>query len=508
MRAVTAATVDASTLEEILRPRSGWVVERRVSDTRFEATGGAVADYVRTVEATANADGTRRVRQTVEFSLAIPYWAWLYALPVKRELARLAPREGTRWWSPPDAFDPRAASVLANLSVLSAVSGFLGVLLSQTLTFAADQFDADTAQQGVGLSVVRADFVIALGLIALADRRGRRTVILGSGVASCMFTLAGAAAPSLPWLIATQVGARGCGAAMAICIGIMAAEEMPRNSRAYAVSILSVSGALGAGVPILLLFVADLDPNGWRLLFALAVLGLPLIRIVARQLPESRRFGMPHAQAPIGGHGRRFWLLAVSGLLFAIFFAPAWQFTNEYLRAERGYSAGRISLFTVLTNIPGGIGIVVGGRLADVRGRRVVGAVATLGGVGATVLMFLATGWPLWGWSVVGSVLGAASVPALGVYGPELFPTSLRGRANGVISLLGRLGSVAGLVLVGVLAKSLGGLGPALAVLSIAPVMVALLIVVAYPETAHLELEDINPEDRVDSFSGVSVASP
>jgi len=194
------------------------------------------------------------------------------------------------------------------------------------------------------------------------------------------------------------------------------------------------------------------------------------------------------------GHGRRFLLLAVSGFLLNLFLAPAAQFSNEYLRTERGFSAGRIALFTFITATPGSIGIIVGGRLAE-RGRRVVAAIGVAGGVGATVLMFLVSGWPLWVWSLTGSILGAATVPALGVYGPELFPTSLRGRANGLITVPARLGSVAGLLAVGFLATSLDTLGPAMALLALGPAVLAVVIMVAYPETAHLELEKLNPED-------------
>jgi len=101
----------------------------------------------------------------------------------------------------------------------------------------------------------------------------------------------------------------------------------------------------------------------------------------------------------------------------------------------------------------------------------------------------------VWAWSAGGSIVGAATVPALGVYGPELFPTKLRGKANGIITALGRAGGVLGLLAAGFLSTRLGSLGPALAVLSIGPAALAVLILVAYPETAHRELEDLNPED-------------
>jgi len=105
----------------------------------------------------------------------------------------------------------------------------------------------------------------------------------------------------------------------------------------------------------------------------------------------------------------------------------------------------------------------------------------------------------MWVLSVAGAICGAMVVPALGVYGPELFPTSLRGRANGGISILGVTGSVLGLGIAGALSDRWNGLGPALALLAIGPLLMAVLVLVKYPETVHRELEDLNPEDRLDA---------
>ena len=175
--------------------------------------------------------------------------------------------------------------------------------------------------------------------------------------------------------------------------------------------------------------------------------------------------------------------------------APASQFLNDFLRDDLGYSAARISAFTLITNTPGFIGIVVGGRLADLRGRRIVGAVAMAGGVGLTVAMYLSQGWSLWVLSIAASIVGAAAVPALGVYGPELFATTARGRANGLIAVLGVTGSALGLLIVGSLSDRLGGIDKAIPYVAIGPAILAVLILVAYPETAHRALEELNPED-------------
>ena len=39
-------------------------------------------------------------------------------------------------------------------------------------------------------------------------------------------------------------------------------------------------------------------------------------------------------------------------------------------------------------------------------------------------------------------------------------------------------------------------IGPAMAVVAAGPLLLALLIALAFPETARRELEDLNPEDR------------
>ena len=147
------------------------------------------------------------------------------------------------------------------------------------------------------------------------------------------------------------------------------------------------------------------------------------------------------------------------------------------------------------TNLPGGIGIVIGGKLADQRGRRMVATVALIVGVSANLMIFFGSGWTIWAVSTVSALVGAAVVPALGVYGPELFPTSSRSLANGGLTLAGVAGAVTGLVAVGALADRWGEFGPPLALTAVGPLIVVFLILTVYPETAHKSLEELNPED-------------
>jgi predicted MFS family arabinose efflux permease len=317
-----------------------------------------------------------------------------------------------------------------------------------------------------------------------------------SAYGACAVAATGALAPNLAWLGISQTVARGLSTALALLLAVLSAELVPRNSRAWTVSILALTAALGSGMAVWCLPLADLGEPAWRLLYLVPLLGLPFTRWVIRGLPESGRFLAAAERPPARAHAGRFWLLAASAFLGATFLAPASQFMNDFLRDDLDFSAARITLFTLLTNTPGFIGIVIGGRLADQRGRRVVGAVALAGGVGLTVAMYQSQGWSLWAFSIAATIIGAAAVPALGVYGPELFATTARGRANGLISVLGVVGSAIGLLVVGSLSDRDGGIGAAIPYVAVGPALLALLIVVAYPETAHQELEDLNPEDR------------
>jgi MFS family permease len=258
-----------------------------------------------------------------------------------------------------------------------------------------------------------------------------------------------------------------------------------------------MTGALGAGIALWVLPIADLGERSWRVLYLVPLVFVPVVIHFGRLIPESRRFVRSHLNVPLAGHYRRLVLVALTWFLLNVFGGPQSQFLTEYLRDERGMSAAMISLFIVLTSTPASIGIVVGGRLADTRGRRVVGAVAATVGTVLIALSFVFGGPAMWIAALLGGIVSAAIVPAIAVYGPELFPTSLRGRANGIVSMTAMGGSVVGLVAAGRLEEGLGSFGRTMSLLAVAPVLMALVVLLFFPETARRELEEINPEDDI-----------
>jgi predicted MFS family arabinose efflux permease len=219
-------------------------------------------------------------------------------------------------------------------------------------------------------------------------------------------------------------------------------------------------------------------------------------------MPETRRYAALAARQARRGrvrevvdrsYGPRFVILAATAFLTSVFSAPSAQLTNKYLDDERGFSNSGISLFRAVTNgVPGLAGLVLGGRLAEQRGRRPVAAFGLAASTVAQVTFFLIGGPSLWLASTVAIVFAGGATVALGTLDAELFPTEVRGTGNALLLVCGVAGSVVGLLLAGLLADALG-LGPAIAVCGVAPFLAALLLVPRLPEAAHRKLDDVSP---------------
>jgi len=494
---------DSSELARLRTSRDDIVAERSDGTDRWVVEHGPFSHYERRLTAESDDGSSWRVTQTYDFALAVPVWGRLFHRPVRHALRHRRDSYGY-WWAPPDRLDQRAATVLGLLAAIQIVDGYLGTVLTQTLTFAANEFGRDNTAQGLVLGGVRAGVLIALVTVAAADRRGRRTLLIAAGIGSSAFTVLGGFSTGLWMLGSTQLVARGMSTAMGILIVIIAAEEMPARSRAWAASVLVLSAGLGSGMAVWVLPVADLDVRGWRVVYLVAGLGIIVVVAVGRRLPESLRFQKLLHDRPvrrddaetIARRRRRLILLAGSAFLVAMFAAPASGFQNDFLKDERGFSAAQISLFTLVTSTPAGLGVLLGGFLAEAKGRRPTGAIGLVLGTSLAALAFFSAGAGLWLLTLGGVVLGGMAVPALAVYGPELFGTHDRGRANGTIVTVGVAGSAVGLLLTGVLSDSMGGsVAPVLALLALGPLIVAGLVLTLYPETAATELEDLNPED-------------
>ncbi|CAN5538877.1 MFS transporter [soil metagenome] len=371
-------------------------------------------------------------------------------------------------------------------------------------TTIADQVALSGTTLGVGLAVIRLASVASLPLAGLADRRGRRSVLIGCCAGGLALTAAAALSPSFWWLVAVFALGRPLLSATNAVAGVVAAEETRSADRAKAIALITAGYGTGAGLTALVRGVGG-GQVGFRLLFALALVPLALLPFAGRLLEEPDRYARLRAPAgdaslrPRLGHVApllRPRLVLLAALTFAIAFVtgPVNAFLFVYAEGVVGLTPASTAL-VVLAAAPVGLaGLLTGRWAADRFGRRRTAGLAHVAVAvgGAVTYTSGVTG------AVAGYLLGAifaasAYAPSAGALGTEVFPTSVRATAAGWLTVAGVLGAVAGLLAFGLVADAFGSFGPA-AVAVAAPVALAAVGYAGLPETRGLELEESAPE--------------
>lgn len=478
-------------------PRSDLLVEQPDGADAWTMAEGPFDRYRRTLEVgRADGSGVRTVVERTEYKVAVPFW-WPYlAWPLRRALADRNREPRGRWWWPREVVAADTARLISLVATIAAMAGYMGVLIGQTITFAARDFGVDDSVQANTLAGVRVGVLVSMVLITRADRIGRRPLLIWFTFGAIVFSALGAAAPSMVALGGAQTIARGLTTGLLTLTALAATEEVPARSRAMAIAVMYVTTGFGAALVLWVLPLADVAPGGWRILYLVPLLFLPALWRVARRLPETRRFEAAAAsQAPGAINWGRFILVGFTALVAAMFASPASQLRNEFLSGDLGFTAAQISVFQLLVSIPATLAVPVGGHLADRFSRRWIGAGGLIVSSLAAAASYQLSGLWLWITASIGFTVAAGTVPALRGYQVELFPTRARARVGGMIDTLAVTGSAIGLVTVGWLSVRWDDLGAAIGVMVFAPLAVAVVIFVFFPETARVELEELNPTD-------------
>ena len=417
---------------------------------------------------------------------------------------RTPPMRLPTWALPSDTLTLRQRRIVLLMAMASMSAAFTNTLFTQTVAYAADEFGVATSGQGIGAAVVRWGILICLPLVVLADRRGRRPMILLVAWVAPIVCALGALAPSFPALVATQTIGRPLGLTLDILIAVIAIEEMPKNSRAFATGLLAMFSGFGAGTAVMALPLADLGERSWRLVYLITLIWLGVAIALTKWLPESQRFEKQHTVfstrhlRKLPALRRNLGRICTVVFLTNVYIATASIFQNRYLKDTRDYSALLVALFTIATSLPAGLGLLVGGRIADERGRRLLGATMVPLGAILMALSFVVSGPTMWFVAITGGLAFGLSYPAMAVYRGELFPTHVRSIAGGIIMTSALIGGSIGLIGGGYVLDTGIQYGTVMMWLALGPVVASLIVWFRYPETAHMELEDIVPDD-VDS---------
>ncbi len=399
---------------------------------------------------------------------------------------------------PPDRFAPRDRRIVLLMALAAYVQGFAQAQATNTLPFARISLGLSAGEMSQILAITRVGSVLALAFSFYGDRNGRRRPFLSAFTILVVANVATAFAPNPTIYTVLQGTVRMTATAVGVLALVYLAEELAPSIRAYGIAIYGGAASFGAGTALFALPIAETSRDAWRSLFAMTAIGVVFLPLLFSRLKESRAFRDPSRKANLfsalgGSHFASFWVFALISLLAAAFSAVSLTFALERLVNELAIETNRAVAVMLIGGTAGGIGFLLGGRLADTWGRRpttILGFTMSLaGGLG----LYWFDSLPLIVLAVAVSSLGSfAAVPALGAHRNELFPTSIRATAVVWLNTIGVLGSIGGLA-IGRIAIDEIGLTMTVSYLGIGMALAALLILLL-PETRGqvLDLESTN----------------
>jgi MFS family permease len=364
----------------------------------------------------------------------------------------------------------------------------------------ADQAGLSGTQLGLGLAVIRLAALASLPLAGLADRYGRRTMVLVTVAVGLTVTVAAAASPGYWWFVAVFALGRPFLSATNALTQVTAAEQTASSDRAKAVAFVAAGYGVGAGLIAIVHSLAS-SALGFRGILALAGLGLLLLPVIARWVTEPDRFEVAAAAADhplpvLGAVGPRFRsrLAIVALLAFAIsvITGPANSFVFLYAQNVVHLSGVVTAGMVVGAGAAGLVGLLLGRWLADRIGRRPTGAIGMVGVAVCGAVLYSGSRPALVVGYLAGVFAGSVFAPALGSMISELFPTGIRASVAGWWLVAGVVGAAAGLVVFGAVAD-VGARFALAAAVTFLPAAAAAGLFWLVPETVGREPEDLWP---------------
>jgi len=422
------------------------------------------------------------------------------------------------WWIPPFLGGVPASLAPEHLRLLGVLTFALFFenydisVLGNALPQLAASFGLSKNALGDFTSVTRLGALPAFLFVPLADRLGRRRMVLLSVIGMSLGSLLTASSQTATQFVLCQFATRTFLITAAVVAIVIVTEEFPAEHRGWGIGMLSGVSAIGFGMGALMYGFVNRLPLGWRALYLAGIVPLLLLPWLRRGVTETRRFTLARGEtlaregigaALSGGlrplaalfrqHPRRAVALGLIGSLSSAGVGVSFQFISEFLQTMRGWTPGAFAGMSIFFGAFGIIGNPMAGRLADRFGRRAVivsvllafPLVTTAFYAGPAALVALP-------WTVM-VFLNMASGVMLRALTTELFPTAFRGAAGGTQAMLETLGVVASLFLY---SRAMGWLGNqelVIPLLSLTTVVAAAAVFLV-PETARRELEQISGE--------------
>ncbi|MDX2345214.1 MAG: MFS transporter [Acidimicrobiia bacterium] len=389
-------------------------------------------------------------------------------------------------------FTIRDRRILTLMVFVAFVVGYGASQLSHTLPFSRSALGLTEGGMNWVFAATRLASLLGLLFMLFADRRGRRLPFLVAFGLMPIGNLLTAIAPNPITFTLAQSVTRIAVVAVAGLAIVILAEELSPQVRALGIGLYALAGASGSGIGLALLPIAERSDYSYRLLFAFTGIGLLALPILVRFLAESRAYvqyerNVTFRTALKAGLGRHFWPLAAIAFLIAVFSSPATAFVMERLVDDLEWETAPARFLLMVFSGLGTAGVIIGGRMADIIGRkRTTVAAMLLGAVGGVAFYTLDSGWVL-APAVFLATLGLGMLtPAIAAHRSELFPTRVRATAAGWITNVAIGGSITGFVIGALIVDDIG-LPKTISALA-GGLLIAMLLVTRLPETRGMDL--------------------
>jgi len=444
------------------------------------------------------------------------------------------------------------------LSTATLFDGFDAAMLTIAAPDVRQTLSIDVGDWGYLFAVTRLGMVVSFFLLLLADRFGRRSLmmltIVGFAVTNGMTAFATTAWEFAAWQTTARIFLT---AEYALAV-IMVGEEFPARLRGRAIAILTSFATLGV------MFIARLQPYilmpdcasgsiaggdcvapasnalrdagmavvgavqtwmgrpvdgaDWRVLYVLGLAPLALVLLLRLAMRETRRFEAEQKQRTTSAGGvlaslrrelhnarvpfqkryrRRTLIVMVLWNCVHLVTSPSVAYWVIFAREQLGFTPALVGSIVFWGYAGGVVGNYAAGFLIDRIGRRrTCAALYTFAAISICMLYQVHSVAGQYTWMIL-TVFGfGAATTATHVYATELFPTAIRATGYGwATNLFGRVTEFVTPAVIGLLvAKFDVTLPAAVAAVSIGPILGAVLVLRYAPETRGLTLEQVQNE--------------
>lgn len=388
------------------------------------------------------------------------------------------------------------------VSTASFFEGYDFIVLNLVLPFLQKEFALNIQQVGFAASAIAVGTIVAFFVIRLGDYFGRRALLIWTVLGYTAATALTAFSKTIGVFVGLQFIARVFLVAEWGTSTVIVAEEIPASLRGLGISIVQAAAGVGGIVGSAIFPIIERSPLGWRAMYLVGVVPLIVVFFIRTSLKETKRFALVRAAAPKGpSFGEMLWrpyrkkviLVALLWCFMYLGYTAVYTFYTTFAIEERGLTVQQVSLIAAIAFTLGLGGFIIAGRLMDSWGRRPTAITFFAAGGISTALVFQAPKALLGPALVVLIFFMTSYLTICSTYTAELFPTRLRASAVAwTNNTLGRIGMVLAPTIVGILAGPLGGVGPAVSLMGLFPLLCAVLVFFFLQETKELELEQIS----------------